>query len=535
MRIKDQTARWETIPELIADKAKAHGDAPFIEVYGKELSYREVEEKTAELAAGLAEIGVQTGDRVASQLFNCIEQLLLWFAVNRLGAVWTPLNASLRGKDLSYTLGDCGARILFVDEETADNLATLPTEQRAELTLFAVGDAAIEGARPFEDLLQASGPPPAVEISPHDVAMIIYTGGTTGLPKGVMLPQFSFICAGYRIGESIEASAGDRHYTTLPLFHAAAVQFAVMGPLVNDMTSVIDRRFSVSNYWQRVREVGATVIDPIGTMVTLLCQQPESSDDRNHSLRLALGITAQIPESVPPIFKRRFGVPMVEMYGLTEAGGAMITSNRLHDYAEGSNGKTHGWAELAIFDDNDQPVPPDTVGEIVLRPTVAGMFMKGYCNNPERTLECYRNLWFHTDDLGYLDDDGNLFFVGRHVHWLRRRGENVSAYEIESILSEHPSVQEVIVVGVPAELGEEDIKACIVPRPGVQPDPAELVLWARDRMAAFKVPRFICYVEDFPRSATKREVERAKVKAWPNEGVWDREAVMGRLSAQSRR
>ncbi|MEQ8652464.1 MAG: AMP-binding protein [Kiloniellales bacterium] len=535
MQIKHQTARWQTLPELIEDKARTNGDAPFIEVDGSKLTYRELERESARLAAGLARAGVQQGEKVASQLYNCIEQLLLWFAVNRLGAIWTPLNASLRGKDLSYTLGDCRARLFFVDEETAENLATLDAAQRADLSVYGVAGALPPGARPFEELMQAEGPAPAVEVSPHDVAMIIYTGGTTGLPKGVMLPQFSFICAGYRYAEAFDVTAADRHYTTLPLFHAAAIQFAVMGPLVNDMTSVIDRRFSVSAYWPRVREVGATMIDPIGTIVSLLCQQPETKEDRAHGVRLALGITGQIPEAIPRTFKRRFGIPMVDMYGLTEAGGAMITTNRLHDYVEGSNGKTYGWVELAIFDENDEPVPPGTIGEIVLRPTVASMFMTGYCNNPKRTLECYRNLWFHTDDLGYLDEGGSLFFVGRHVHWLRRRGENVSAYEIESILSEHPGIQEVVVVGVPAELGEEEIKACIIPDPDSTPDPVGLITWAKDRMAAFKLPRFICYVEDFPRSATKREVERAKIKAWPNEGVWDREAVMGRFSAQSKR
>jgi crotonobetaine/carnitine-CoA ligase len=328
---------------------------------------------------------------------------------------------------------------------------------------------------------------------------------------------------------------GERHFTTNPLFHALAIQVAIMGPLVNDMTSVIDRRFSVRSFWQRVRETGANVIDPIGTVITMLCQQPPGADDTAHRVRVGVGIVNQIPAEVPPLFKERFGIPLVDVYGITEAGGAMLTTNRLDSYAPGANGKPHGWVDIRIVDDDDLPVDTGVIGQILLRPLFPHLGMIGYHNAQAKTLESLRDLWLHTGDLGRLDAEGNLFFVGRKAHWLRRRGENISAYEIEAILGKHPAIGEIVVVGVPAEVGEDDIKAFIIPAEGTVADPMEIVEWCNGRIAPFKVPRFFEFVDDFPRSVTKREIERSVLKKMSNDKAWDRERAMGRLSGQSSR
>lgn len=536
MIVGQRRIEWETIAALIAAKARQHGDLEFVEIDGVKMSYRELEERSRRVAASLLSLGVRKGDRVASFMYNTAEQILTWFGAVRLGGVWTPINAGLAGEDLAYTVQNSGARLLVCDDESRPRVDALPASVRAPLRTYLARGPARGDWRSFDELLAANV---ALEdlptIGPADPAVILYTGGTTGLPKGVVLPHFSFVLAGVRYGEVFTVRPGELHFTTLPLFHAGAIQFAVMGPLVNDMRSVIDRRFSAGGYWKRVRDTGANVIDPIGAMVTMLCQQPESPDDRRHSVRIAIGIVNQIAADIPDRFKKRFAVPMVEMYGLTEAGGAMITSNRLSDYCPGSNGKTHGWAELRIGDENDQPVVPGKVGEILLRPTFPHMFMLGYHENPAKTLEAFRNLWFHTGDLGRVDGRGNLYFTGRKAHWIRRRGENVSAYEIETILAKYPGVAEVVVVGVPSELGEHEIKAFILPAHDATLDPAAVVAWCLPRMAAFKVPRFIEFVDDFPRSVTKREIERGVLAKLPNDRAWDRESAMGRLSAQSAR
>jgi crotonobetaine/carnitine-CoA ligase len=535
MRIKQQQVPWSTIPDLVRDKASLHGDAICATIDGKPMTYRELDRASDRIAAALAALGLGKGDVVASVLHNCPEQVLAWVGTNKIGGIWAPLNAGLVGLDLEHALRDSGARIVIVEEETEPKLHALAPDLLRALPIFVVGTPSGRvAAQPFDRLTAAGDPPPQPQLSAADPMMIIYTGGTTGLPKGVVLPHFSFIAAGYRYRETYGLAPGDCHFSTLPLFHAAGAQQAFICPFLNDMTTVIDRRFSASVYWDRVRETGAAIIDPISTIMTVLVQQPATPRDRDHRVKIGISVTGQIPGWVAPAFSERFGIPLVEIYGLSEAGGAMVTSNRLADKAPGTHGKPHGWSEVRIVDEEDEPVPAGELGEIVLRPVVPYSFMLGYHNQPKLTAETCRNMWLHTGDRGYLDPAGNLVFAGRHAHWLRRRGENISAYEVESILSQHEGVREVIVVGVPGELGDEEVKACIVAA-DVVPTPVELVAWCGERMAAFKIPRFIEFVADFPRSATKREVERHKVKAWPNDEAWDRERALGRTSTQSSR
>ncbi len=541
--VKGRAVPWHDAPAILRDKARAHGDKIFCEIDGRRLGYRELDALCDRVGAHLAARGVAPGDRVGSLMFNCAEQVFGWIGTGRIGAVWAPFTASLAGDDLAYTLRDSGARMLIVDLENVPKIAALPGELRGGIKVLVVAPyGSAEGGRRCADLCQAHGFEPfenllaepaaalqPVALAPGMPAMIIYTGGTTGLPKGVVLPHFAFVCVGLRYGEALAVGAGDHHYTTLPLFHASGIQLGILGPLVNDMTVTMDRRFSASGYWKRVAECGATVVDPIGTMMTTLIQQPADAADRAHRVRVTTGVNGQIPATVPAEFSRRFGVKIVDIYGSTECGGAMATSNIAQ--VPGSVGHPNGWSEIAIFDENDNRMPAGEIGTIAVRPTVPFSFMLGYHNNPLKTAETWRNLWVHTGDLGRVDADGNLFFVGREAHWMRRRGENISAHEIEAIISRHPGVRECIVVGVPSPLGEEDVKAWIIPS-DQHCSEEELARWCIGRMAPFKVPRYVEFTDSFPRSATKQEVERPKLKARGNERAWDRELHLGRLSGQ---
>lgn len=535
MQIHGRNIPWRSLGQLVVDKAAQHGGRVFLNVDGRDLTYADLDVQSRRVAANLLALGVVKGDRVATLMFNCVEQVITWFGVARMGGVWTPLNAGLAGADLDHTLRDSGACVLVTDAESRSKVDALDAGLRKQFSTFCVGDAQ-SGYPSFDQLLADRGEEAALpEIDPGDPALILYTGGTTGLPKGVVTPAFSLILSGVRYAESFAVRPGERHFTTLPLFHALAIQVAVMGPLMNDMTSVVDRRFSASGYWQRVRETRANVIDPIGAMLTMLCQQPASADDRVHEVRVAIGIWNQIPAEVPDVFKRRFGIPMMDVYGLTEGGGALLTTNRLDSHAPGSNGKPHGWVELRIVDEHDLPVAAGESGQILLRPLFPHMGMIGYHNAPAKTLEAFRDLWLHTGDLGHVDADGNLFFGGRKAHWLRRRSENISAYEIEAILGRHQDIAEVVVVGVPAELGEDDIKAFIILAEGARADPAGIAEWCNGKIAPFKIPRYFEFVKDFPRSITKREIERSVLKKMSNDNAWDREKSLGRLSGQSAR
>lgn len=539
MRMNGRDIPWTDIGALISDKARRHGDRFFAEVDGTPITHAELDRRSKAVAAALKALGIAKGDRVASFMFNCVEQLVTMFATTRSGVVYTPINAGLVGDDLIHTIVDSGTKVLILDELNQPKLDNLPAELRARLTVFLVGSAdRADGVRPFADLEAADPSMEPPELGPSDPALILYTGGTTGRPKGVVLPHFSFVLAGIRYGETFAARPGEVHFTTLPLFHAAAIQFAVFGPLVNDMTTFVDARFSPSTYWTRVREVKANVIDPIGSMLTLIEKQPADPLDRTHHARAMAGVTGAVPADVPARFVERFGVPMVSIYGLTEAGGAMITAARVDDPTPGtggSNGKSHGWAEIMIADQHDMPLPAGQVGRILLRPTFPNMFMSHYHGDPAKTVASFGNFWLHTGDIGHVDASGNLYFAGRESHWIRRRGENISAYEIEEILARMPGVAEAVVIPVQSELGEDDIKAFIIAAPDTTLAPEAVVGWCVERMAAFKIPRYIEFVDDYPRSVTKREIERGVLRKMPNDAAWDREAAMGRLSSQGAR
>ena len=290
------------------------------------------------------------------------------------------------------------------------------------------------------------------------------------------------------------------------------------------MTGIMDKWFSASNYWHIVEKYGATVIDPLGTMMAVLLRRPKSHLDKSHKVRVGVGIaSSQVRKDLRDEFETRFGAPMLEVYSMTEMG-VLMCSERLHDRRSGSCGRPHGWAEVLVVDADDNPVPPNTQGQILFRPKVPNTYMIEYVNKPRETLAAWKNLWYHSGDLGYLDEDGYVYFIGREAHWIRRRGENVSAFEVEKVLTRHDAVVDCAAVGVPSEIGEEDIKIYVQPvddRP--RPDPSELVDWCKERIAFFKVPRYVEFVDLFPRTMTKNEIARHELRERGIGQAWDSE------------
>jgi crotonobetaine/carnitine-CoA ligase len=351
----------------------------------------------------------------------------------------------------------------------------------------------------------------------------MFTGGTTGMPKGVVLPHFAWIAAGYRYKETFQVRPDDRHFSVLPLFHNGGLQLGVLGPILCKIPTTIEPRFSLSAFWSRVRETRSTILDMIGTIMVLLTQAPPSAEEMDNTIRVCLAPILQLPAHIPGDFSKRFGIDLINVYSLSEAGGTVIIHGLAGSSKPLSNGRGWGWADVRIVDERDFPVAAGVVGQICLRPLVSHVFMIKYLNHPDKTVETFANFWLHTGDYGYVDEDGDLYFTGRQVHWMRRRGENVSAYEVEALISQFPGVKEAIAVGVPAQLGEEEIKVFIVAEEGKTLDPAAIAKWCKPQIAAFKIPRFIQFIDSFPRSATKLEVERHKLKAMSSETAWDAE------------
>ncbi|MGE4239074.1 class I adenylate-forming enzyme family protein [Ramlibacter sp.] len=522
-------APWSTLGELIRARALARPDGVRIAIDGRTLTYAELDAQSDRVAQNLRAAGVRKGDRVACLMFNCVEQLLVWIGTVKIGAVWVPINASVAGNDLQHVLDDASPSLIFIDDDNEPKLDAV----RFDGLQVKVGRVSTHGRGGFEQFLREHEPiEREAAIAPGDPAVILYTGGTTGLPKGVVLPHFAWIAAGMRYVEALGITAGDRHYSVLPMFHVGGLMAGLIGPIYADIPTTLDRWFSASAFWQRVNDTGATVVDPIGTMFAVLAKSPPHALERSHRVRVATGAFGQLPWDTVQGFADRFGIGFVNLYSLSEGGGLMIVNNPLGSTKPQSNGRASRWVDIMIADAQGFPAPAGVQGEILLRPRIPHTFMLGYHNAPERTAQVLQGLWLHTGDLGHLDEEGYLYFTGRQAHFLRRRGENISAHEVEAVVATCPGVFEVAVVGVPSDLGEDDVKAFVIASPNATPDPRAVFDWCRERLAYFKVPRYVEFVADFPRSAAKREIERHKLKALPHDAAWDAEKVVGRLTAK---
>lgn len=521
--IRGRVPEFETLPQVLRTRAGTH-DSVSLTVCNERREFAALDQQSDELARGLTSRGIGRGDRVAILMPNCIEQVIAWFATAKIGAIAAPLNIALGPTDLAHSIADVNPAMLVADDDGFQCLDRIDSASFGDARLVCAGRTERRGAIPLSDLYLRTGGPHRYTPRPGDTCCIIYTGGTTGLPKGVQLSHFYYIVAAYRWAEAFKVTPQDHHYSVLQFYHIGIRSNAIISPLVGGYGSTIDRWFSVSNYWRRVCETGATIIDPMGTMFTLLYQQPPGPFDRAHKARAAWGAGAMLPPGVADGFAERFGIHLVPVFGGTEIGGSAVINTPLGSpHREGTCGRANDWCEVQIVDEDDAPLPPGTVGQIVVRPTIPFSMMNGYHNAAARTVECWRNLWFHTGDLGSLDADGYLTFVGRQAHWLRRRSENISAYEVESVIAAHPAVREAVVVGVPSELGEDEVKAFVRLATNAALGPEAIVSWCEQRLARFKVPRFIEFVDEFPRSPAKQEIERHRLKAMTNDRAWDRD------------
>jgi len=518
---------FSTFTELIEEKTTTNGADLFLveDETGREMTYAEVGEEADNVAAALADLGVGKGDRVATFMPNVLDHVLVWFGCMKLGAVWASLNTDLEEADLRRPIQDIEATALVVDGSCLDQYRTV--REDVDIDVEFVRNTSLEGARSVEELFDAGDDPPSVDVEPGDPAQINFTGGTTGTPKPILLPQFAVVASGVRYREAFDATPSDRHLTVLRLFHVGGQQFGVVGPMFCDMSSAIVRRFSVSTFFDQVNEHEATVIDPLGGIWGALVRNHDEPVENT----ARIGVGTMDPEFVRPVHER-FGVDVVEPYALSENGGILLTWRLLteddYDRIEEVTGKPAGhvedceWAVFEILDDDGSPVETGEVGEICLRPAIPHTFMEEYFGHPEATVDAWDGLWLRTGDLGRVDADGTFYFVGRKAHYLRRMGENVSAHEVEAILERHDAVSEAIIVGVPSEIGEEDIKAYVIANRDVSPE--ELIEWCEGTIASFKLPRYVEFVDSFPRSDTKNDVQRRDLRDRGIADAWDREA-----------
>jgi crotonobetaine/carnitine-CoA ligase len=518
-------ARGDVLPNRLARQAREHPERPFIRhVDGETWTYAELERRVLAWAGRLHACGVGAGARVVVMLPNSLDSVAVWMAIARLGAIEVPTNTSYRGRFIEHLTNNSGAETAvvapgFVERfvEVADRLGTLRR-------LVVVGDPA--GAAPgrLEVVAAADVPDDAsgatlVEPAAHDVATILYTSGTTGASKGALVPweqvhATSSACPPYE-GRGPE----DVYYSPYPLFHMSGkLAICAAGDLGGEV--VIREAFSTSRFWDDVDRFGCTTAMLIGAVPVFIAKLPERPDDAAHPLR-NVGV-APPPEDVGA-FCRRFGVRASMVFNMTELSCPTSTGWDEELLARGSVGRARDGYHVRIVDENDYPLPPGEVGEIVVRSDDPWRLMAGYWAMPEKTAEAWRNLWFHTGDLGRFDEDGALYFLDRKKDAIRRRGENISSMELEAEIAEYEHVAEAAVVGVPSEVGEEDVKAFVVPR-GAGFTPEGLIGFLERRVPEFMLPRYVVAVDELPKTPTEK-VRKVELKERPvDERTWERPA-----------
>jgi len=525
----DAGEEYHDLATLVRAKSRKNGDRPALRFTGRTISYRELDRASDGIAAGLAAAGVRSGDRLAAFLFNTPEFPLLWFGAAKLGAVLVPLNTGLKGEILRYELSDSAPAGIVLDRRLWPAYEAVRAAVGIRHAWVAGGDGAEGdvpgGARPFADLVLAPDgvdrPPPR----PSDPVSIMYTSGTTGPPKGAIIPHEKQILTPLEIARRSRLSPESVLFTALPLFHCNAQEMTTLVALLHDLTAAYDERFHANSYWETAAAFGATHVSLLISMINVLFKQPEKPTDRTHGVRTAL--TAGATKAIWPEFERRFDLTVVELYGMTECGCTTLM-NPPDRIRVGSVGLPLGFVEADVVDDEDHPVAAGVRGELVVRPRTPYSMFLGYLNQPQKTVEAWRNLWFHTGDYVTRDADGYYYFVDRKKDVIRRRGENLAPYDVESVLNRHPAVFESVVVGVPSPLGEEDVKAFVQLRPGQTVAPKALFEFCVQELPFFMVPKYLEFIDEIPKTANQKS-QRYVLRARTGGVEHDREKLGIRL------
>jgi crotonobetaine/carnitine-CoA ligase len=519
-----------TLDQLLRDRATERPDTPWLRFRTGDLTFADVDRRVSAVAAGLAAVGVRRGDLVPVLMPNGPDIVITWFALDRLGAVPTLLNTAFRGPALVHALNLTGADLLVVDA-TLTGWVEAVIDELAAVRRAVVFGADVEPVEPSplspleviaaQRIERTGDEPPAPSHGVADAAMVIFTSGTTGPSKGCLLSHRYAVRHAQLMIEHFGLRADDVLYCPFPLFHLDATVLTVVPALVLGTTAAIGDRFSASGFWNDVRTFGATVFDYMGATLTMLHKRPPAPDDADNPARLGWGVP--LPEFAPE-FEARFGVRLVEAYGSTDAG-VPIYQPLDEPRRAGSCGRAIASYDARVFDEDDVEVAPGVVGELVVRPLEPSLIADGYYGRPEATNESRRNLWFHTGDLVRRDEDGWFYYVGRRSDSIRRRGENISTFEVEEVVKMHPRVLDAAAFGVPSELTEDDVMVAVVSRPGTILDPVDLIAFCRERMARHMVPRYVDLVDKLPRTPTEK-VEKAVLR---ERGVtpttWDGEAA----------
>jgi len=503
-----------TLPQLLRARVARTPDSVFLLAGAARWTYAAAWTEILRFATFLRASGIKPGERVASYLTNRPECLWSWFGTLGAGAVYVPLNRNHRGQLLREVAERSQAHMLVTDAAGLAELlaAQVPLDGRRVLLV----DTSSADLRPAPEPFPRTSPVFDVEADarPDDLAMLVFTSGTTGRSKAVRLPHNMYCRGADALVQALDLRSNDVFHLWLPLFHIAGQLHATVSTIVAGGAIALFPTFSRSRFWREVAECRATFCAGLPNMLQLLLSAPARPDDALNTLRVVIAAGAG-PDLVRD-FSHRFDVQPRDTYGMTEVEPLTLPTPAMPACSCGVVGRDF---EIAIVDAEDRPLSAAARGHIVMRPRVPGVMMLGYEDDDAATLASSRNLWFHTGDLGYRDEDGFIYLAGREKQMIRRGGENISAFELEALIAQHPAIAAVVVVGVRTQPGDEEVKAVVVARADMTLDPRQIHRYCRDRMARFMVPRFIDIRDRLPCSELGK-VQREEL-ARTTAGSWD--------------
>jgi crotonobetaine/carnitine-CoA ligase len=515
-------AREVCVVRYLLDRwaAERGGDTYVIFDSQRRYTYRQMRERTISVAVGLARLGVKQGDHVLAWQPTSPEMLATYYAINYLGAVFVPINTAYRGSLLEHVIENSDARLAVVHSNLIERLEgiRLGALARVVVTGPAPQSPAPLPMTPFEELTGIEADLPALSrpIEPWDTQSVIYTSGTTGPSKGVLSSYLHmYTNPGPEAWPFITGE--DRFLVNNPMFHIGGMglPFAM---LARGGSIVLPERFSTDHFWPLVKEHDVTAIFLLGVMATFLSKAPPSAQDRAHKVRSCFIVP--LIEGAQE-FSRRFGVDVYTIFNMTEISSPIVSAP--NPTVRGTCGKVRAGVDVRLVDGNDCEVALGAVGEMMLRTDRPWAMSHGYQKDPETSARAWRNGWFHTGDAFRKDADGNYFFVDRMKDSIRRRGENISSFEVEAEVLAHGDVRECAALGVPSELGEDEVLIVVAPAPGKAVDPAALIQFLVPRMAYFMIPRYVRILPDLPKTPSAKVLKAQLRREGVTADCWDRD------------
>ena len=511
--------RSDTLTALLQRALQHNSEHVAVCFSGTDYTLADIERESNRMARGLDAQGVEPGDRILTLLDNSIDSLVSWFAINKLGAVLVPLNTGLQGEFLRRPIEDSGATMIIVEAQYLDRISELAGQLVTLHTVLFRGDINASSkhsmkqhanfkVQPLDNVRAQNEEPFADRNKPEDLAMIVYTSGTTGVSKGCMLSH-NFICnIGRMGGRAIGYRDDDVIWTALPLFHINAMG-NFLSSLMVGATIVFADRFSVSGFWPAIEAAGATAVNVLGSMIPLIANAEDNPELHRCYGQLRTVAGAPFPAELQQKWRERFGVQRIVTPGFGTTEAALITSLEEGDLAPpGASGRRNSEFEIRIIDDEGNEVPPGSSGELICRPRFPHIMFEGYWQRPEDTAAVMRDGWYYSGDFGKVDEQGYFYFLGRKSDYMRRRGENVSAFEVENTLRQHPHIEDIAAYAVPSPLGEDDIMIAAVKKCHATLSEESFYRWIQSQVPRYALPSYIEFYSDLPRNELGKIVKR---------------------------